>query len=162
MTQKNYDPFFNPEQTRDQYVEENQYNLKGFPFPLERDNPRGFFYRVTNTQAVKACLIQLIMTEPGERIMMPGYGTGLRRYIFDPNDDLSYQEMSNLILNSIRNWEPRIVVRSINVSSGEGDSRIEVDRDNVDSHSILISLEFSLKENLDEIEKLEFRTNLSI
>ena len=152
------DPFFNPEQTKAEYVDDGKNTVKGFAFPLDRKNPRGFFYRVTNTQAVKADLIQLLMTEPGERTMMPRYGTGLRKIMFEARDNLSSDQVSQVIANAISNWEPRIVVGSIDVKFSDDDPRTSRD---TDGHGIIVSISFALKDDLTTIERLDFAANFN-
>jgi phage baseplate assembly protein W len=100
------------------------------------------------------------MTEPGERVMMPQYGVGLRRAIFEQGDSILYQEIQNLIIRSIAEWEPRIVVRSLSVKApDENDPRLK----NFDGkdNSLIISIEYSLKDDLDNIDRLVFRTNFN-
>ena len=173
MKPENYDPFFNTDQTKEEHDDARNFDIKGFPFPLDRNNPRGFFYRATNHEVVKADLLQLLMTEPGERVMMPSFGTGLRRYMFEANDDLSRDRIAELVSLAISRWEPRIVVNAINVKFGtdedkvrtEGrglgtDSRVNVPGDNVAESSLIIAIEYSLKEDLENKDYLEFRVNL--
>lgn len=165
----NYDPFFNPEQTREQYEETENISIKGFPFPLDRNNPRGFFYRAENHDVIKADLIQLLLTEPGERVMMPSFGTPLRRSMFEFKDDTTRDQIRNLIAKSIERWEQRIVVRDISVSDGDNDSRIgklSFDSsnsflENNDRSSIIISIDYSLKEDLNNVNNLELRIDLN-
>jgi phage baseplate assembly protein W len=159
LPKRQYDPFFNPEQTQLEYSQETDPNaIMGFAFPLERNNPRGFFYRVTNTQAVKADLIQLLMTEPGERTMMPKYGTGLRKVFFEARDNLTNDQVSQIVANAISNWEPRIVVQSISVKFSDGDSRVNRETDGL---GIIVSISFALKDDLTNIEQLDFAANFS-
>jgi phage baseplate assembly protein W len=155
---KNYDPFFNPEQTKVQYLEDADSAIKGFAFPLDRNNPRGFFYRVTNTQAVKADLIQLLMTEPGERTMMPRYGTGLRRIMFEAKDAITSDQISAVIAHAISSWEPRIVVNSIAVKFADNDPRLN---SQVDVYGMIVSISFALKDDLANIEQLDFKANFN-
>jgi len=157
----NYDPFFNSDQSRLDAAETKMADIKGFPFPFDRDSPHGFMLRVVNHAAVKADLIQLIMTEPGERVMMPSFGTGIRRYIFEFKDNQSYRELEGLIANAIGRWEPRIVVQSIRVSAGDDDKRLIGLGSDIASSSIIISIAYALKENLEHIEALDFRVNIS-
>ena len=62
------------------------------------------------------------MTNPTERVMLPNYGTGLRKLLFKPNDEYVRMEAENLIKKAITLWEPRIVVSQIEISNGYNDS----------------------------------------
>ncbi len=173
MKPVNYDPDLNPEQSKSQYDDASNFNIKGFPFPLDRTNPRGFFYRALNHEVVKSDLLQLLMTEPSERVMMPSFGTGLRRYMFEVNDNISKNQIAELVAKAISRWEPRIVVHLIDVKFGTDedkvssvresvgiDRRIDVPGDNVAESSLIISIQYSLKTDLENKDYLEFRVNL--
>lgn len=162
---KTYDSFYNYEQSKEEYVKSQNYSIKGFSFPLNRNDPRGFFFRAINCEVIKADLIQLILTEPGERLMMPSYGTGLRSLIFDPVDPVTLDQANVIISESIKKWEPRIVVKKISVRYGESDrnllKQIPNNSDNIDLNSIIISIDYALKNNLQGIESLVFKLNKS-
>ena len=173
MKPTDYDPFFNPESNKVEYEDSENFDIKGFPFPLDRTNSRGFFYRAYNHEVVKADLLQLLMTEPGERVMMPSFGTGLRKYMFEFNDDLSRDQIAELVSIAIKRWEPRIAVGAINVNFGTNedktssvqnaqgaDKRIDVPGDNIAENSLIISIEYALKEDLENKDYLEFKINL--
>ncbi len=152
---KSYDAWFNSSGSKDK-SENNSFEIKGFPFPIDRSNKKGFFYKATNHEIIKSDLIQLLLTEPGERVMLPTFGTGLRRLIFEQKDSSSSSELRSLIINAIQIWEPRIVVHEITVSF---DDQVKFSKDNVDDNSFIISIVYSLKENLQGIENLVFRIN---
>jgi len=54
--------------------------------PLQKDNEDGF-YVLTKTLAenTKQNFKNLLLTVPGERVMLPGFGVGLRNLLFDNN-----------------------------------------------------------------------------
>lgn len=154
---------FNTEQTRLQYASSptNKARIKGFAFPLNRNDPRGFFYRAVDYELIRADLIQLILTEPGERVMMPNYGTGLRSSIFEQGDQILYSEIRNKIINSINRWEPRIVVRTIDVRSGENENNLSEFDQNGKDYTVIIQIDYSLKDNLEFIDRLVLRSNFN-
>jgi phage baseplate assembly protein W len=165
QNKRKYDSFYNYEQSREEYIKSQNYSIKGFPFPLNRNDPRGFFFRAINHEVIKADLIQLILTEPGERLMMPSYGTGLRKLIFEAVDPITLEQANSIISEAIRRWEPRIVVKRIDVRYGESDknllNHISNNSDNIDLNSIIIRIDYALKNNLDGIESLVFKLNKS-
>lgn len=158
-----YDPIFNTRQSQIDFDESltPDPKIKGFPYPLDRTDERGFFFRAIDHELVKSDLIQLLLTEPGERVMLPSFGTGLRRHVFEQKDDIEVAQLRQLIVESITRWEKRIVLRSVEVNFGDDDSRLLVSGDNVDQTSLIISIEYSLKEDLEGVENLEFRVNLN-
>ena len=58
----------------------------GLQYPLVK-NPRGLLAQKNGVDQIKADVLQLLLTNPGERVMLPNYGTPLRKLIFEPNDD---------------------------------------------------------------------------
>ncbi len=58
----------------------------GVAFPLDESN----MFKGTETiaQQNKANLINLLLTQPGERINLPHYGVGLKHLIFEQNIDI--------------------------------------------------------------------------
>lgn len=117
-------------------------DLKGFPYPLTT-SARGYFFTQTGVDVLKADLLQLLLTNPGERVMMPEYGTPLRRLLFQPADAILVSETRETIIQAINRWEPRIAVTALDVS---------VDPD---SNMLNINIEFRDPGNISLIENLE-------
>jgi phage baseplate assembly protein W len=126
-------------------------NYRGFGFPIQKSS-YGYFHRTNDLALIKADLIQLLLTEPGERVMFPQYGTGLRGFVFEPNDIALSQSIQEKVANAITNWEPRVVVTRIEVKFGEGD---DVDDDKM----IKVEVDFSLKTDLGTVETLQLSLN---
>jgi phage baseplate assembly protein W len=53
---------------------------------------------------VKGELIQLLLTNPGERPFLPTFGGGLRRLVFEANDDLTAGVAKAAITQAISRW----------------------------------------------------------
>ena len=52
--------------------------------PLHRDDRFGHFSLVTNyAEQVKQNFKNLLLTAPGERVMLPAFGVGLRNFLFE-------------------------------------------------------------------------------
>lgn len=87
----------------------------GAPYPIV-PNVRGLLASPGSLEQIKADLLVLLLTNPGERVMLPDYGTPLRDLMFEPNDPVLWQRAKDMINQSIRKWEPRITVDQIQVS----------------------------------------------
>ena len=57
----------------------------GLQYPLVKTH-RGILAQNTGVDQIKADLLQLLLTNPGERVMLPSYGTPLRELLFEQND----------------------------------------------------------------------------
>ncbi|WP_425097919.1 GPW/gp25 family protein [Tropicibacter sp. S64] len=58
---------------------------RNFLVPMGVDSSLGALRTVTDAEVqIKALLMQLLMTDPGERVMRPEFGTGIRGMVFEP------------------------------------------------------------------------------
>jgi hypothetical protein len=62
----------------------------------------------------------ILKTEERERINLPSFGGGLRRFLFEPNTVATRHQIEDRITRSLEEWEPRIAITSVEV---EEDSR---------------------------------------
>lgn len=74
---------------------------------------------------IHASIQRILMTDPGERVMVPEFGCDLRKYCFEPGDTILEFELKHEIISALERWEPRIQVGNINIQRTE-DSRILV------------------------------------
>jgi phage baseplate assembly protein W len=79
-------------------------------------------YRLTKTiaAAMQQNFKHLILTNPGERIMDPEFGVGIRRYLFE----LAESDVRDMIKNRIRKQVSKYLpmIRVYDISFGEGSS----------------------------------------
>jgi phage baseplate assembly protein W len=129
-------------------------NLLGCPYPIV-NTPQGLLPTVYDTNVIKADLLQLILTNPGERVMMPEYGTALRNLIFEPNDPLIYDRVKAAINAAIAVWEPRIVVQEVTVTDSAGSTNQDVAiAANMNSNTIYIAIRFFVPDKINAVENL--------
>ena len=85
-----------------------------FPF---KDSPKGFFLDLTKTdsQAIKADLMHLILTNKGERLYLPDFGTNLRRFIFSPNDSQTHSDIRQEINEVVGKYLPNLQINDVNI-----------------------------------------------
>lgn len=83
-----------------------------FPF---KDSVKGFFVDLTKTdsQAIKADLMHLILTNKGERLYLPDFGTNLRRYIFNPNDNQTHSDIKQEINDVVSKYLPNLKINEV-------------------------------------------------
>ena len=126
----------------------------GLQYPLVK-TPRGLLAHNSNVDQIKADLLQLLLTNPGERVMLPEFGTPLRKLIFEQND-ASLEAMAKYIISeSITKWEPRIVISNIEVTSKFDSNGLNHDDTREEIDAILgIKISFVDPENISQIESL--------
>jgi phage baseplate assembly protein W len=58
----------------------------------------------------------ILLTERGERPMLPDFGGGLRRFLFEPNSPATHRSMERVVMAALVDWEPRINVEKVEVT----------------------------------------------
>ena len=125
-------------------------DLKGFPFPVTK-NPLGFFYSQIGAKNIKSDLIQLILTNPGDRVMLSQFGTPLRKFFYEPNTETTRNEISIAIKDAIATWEPRITVKSITVTNlSETNGGIT----STNQNGVLVRINYINPEQINIVENL--------
>ena len=66
-----------------------------------------------DASAIKQAIVNLLLTNKGERLMNPEYGSGIRRYLFEPLDYGTSALIKQNIVTTIGRFEPRISVQEI-------------------------------------------------
>lgn len=74
---------------------------------------------VSAEQDIYESLWILLSTTPGERVMQPAYGCGLKAHVFDNLDESSFAVMRNLVEKAILFFEPRVTVENIDINDEE-------------------------------------------
>lgn len=133
----------------------------GVPYPTIKD-PRGFWHSQSGVNTIKSDLLQLLLTNPGERVMLPEFGTPLRTLLFEPNDPTLAEQARNMIINSIRRWEPRIAVQNIEVTTNIDETSLNINDDNTQKdHVLFIRIVFVDPQNIKEVQQLTLQMPLA-
>ena len=99
---------------------------RGVPFPV-RPSGDGRFPYAAGADKVQQSLQIILDTEPGERVMRPTFGCGLRRYLMHPNTAATRALIQQDVERAIAEWERRIDVQAIDVVPSEDEpSRVDI------------------------------------
>jgi hypothetical protein len=82
---------------------------------------------VAGPEKVRYSIFTLLDTDPGERVMRPDFGCGLRRYLMAPNNPGTRAAIAREITQSLNRWEPRIQLIDIQVSPTEDRSMVLIE-----------------------------------
>ena len=95
----------------------------GVKYPFINDNEKHFYVAANETLAdkVKSQLMHIVFTPKGQRIRMPEFGTDLIKYIFDQNDNVTWESVKTEINESVSRWSSNITIRNISVVKNEND-----------------------------------------
>lgn len=55
----------------------------------------------------------ILRTSPGERVMRPAFGAGLRRFVFAPNSATTHRAVEEAVRRALVDLEPRITVENV-------------------------------------------------
>jgi phage baseplate assembly protein W len=78
--------------------------------------------------------IQIILkTEEKERLNLPAFGGGLRKFLFEPNTVTTRFQIQDRITKALQLWEPRISITSV-----------EVEQDPQDRQSAIATIQYRL------------------
>ena len=97
-----------------------------FPF---RDSKEGFYFNLTKTNetAIRADLLHLLLTNKGERLYMPDFGSDLKKFIFEPNDGITHIDIKNNINETIKKYIPNLIIDSIEFKNNDIEELIVVE-----------------------------------
>lgn len=97
----------------------------GIKYPFTNNNYDGHFIDL-NTDidgSVASEIAHVILTRKGTRIRKPEFGTKLINYIFDPNDELTWENIQDEIKTEVGRYVPNAVINDVAViaSTKDGD-----------------------------------------
>ena len=85
--------------------------------PLQIDAQDGYLMNKTMHQAVRQNLKMLILTSPGERVMDPNFGVGLRRFLFEMANEYVYEDIRAAIQRQIEVYMPFVKIKNIAIKA---------------------------------------------
>jgi len=96
-------------------------------------NAPGVFNKTYSTkEQIKSNLINLLLTDKGERIMNPEFGADLRRSLFDNITTTSIDLLRIKIIDAINIFIPEVELENVDVKS------------NIDDNTLNITINYSL------------------
>jgi len=85
----------------------------GWAFPPSPATDRGGIALRAGTALLRQSIELILRTEPGERVMRPGFGAALRRFLMAPNTPATRSAIAREVDTALTLWEPRIAVREV-------------------------------------------------
>ncbi len=84
---------------------------------------------VTDEDSIRQSIKTILSTYPGERIMLPEFGSTLKRLLFEPMSQFTADTIQTEIESSIRRWENRAYISSVDVIADEDNNSYEISID---------------------------------
>ncbi len=96
-----------------------------FPFRIGTDGRT--VTPATLDEHVRGEVIQLLLTNPGERPFLPSFGGGLRRLVFEGNNDVTAGLAKASISRALSYWlKDRVEVTALNVTAEEATLNVDL------------------------------------
>jgi phage baseplate assembly protein W len=97
-----------------------------FPF---KDSPEGFYFKLnaTDADAIRADLLHLLLTNKGERLYLPDFGSDLKKFIFEPNDDITHEQIKDNLNENIKRYIPNLIINDITFTNNNIEELIIVE-----------------------------------
>ncbi len=110
-----------------------------YPF---KNSPQGFFLNLNSDdqRAIKADLMHLLLTRKGQRLYNPDFGTDLLKYIFEPNDALTLDAITEEVRMSVKKHLPNLSIKSLTVTPSEDNEYVAT-----------IRLDYTITDNVFDI-----------
>jgi len=89
--------------------------------PLQQSDEDGQVLTKTAREAIMQNMKMLMLTVPGERVMDPTFGVGLRRWLFRPLTNATYEEIATEIRRQISTHLPFVNFKGIGIETAEED-----------------------------------------
>ena len=93
--------------------------------PLSRNSLTGYKLIGNYVSLVKQNLKNLLLTVPGERMMMPDFGVGLKRFLFESDSPLVYDSVASRIREQISKYLSYIEITDIVFNSHSIDPNVK-------------------------------------
>ena len=104
---------------------------KGWSLPVLPDAASRQLVFAAGPEKVRQSIRVILETEPGERVMRPAFGCGLRRYLMKPNTVATRALIQRDVELALASFEPRIALQSVEVSPGEDPALVHIHVDYV-------------------------------
>ncbi|SHN40800.1 GPW/gp25 family protein [Chitinophaga sp. CF418] len=85
-------------------------HISSIRYPFAIDQGLGTLMEEQNyDQHVKQLMLQVLFTNPGERINRPDFGCGIRRMVFAPNSEVSANLTKVAVTQALEKWMADLV-----------------------------------------------------
>lgn len=91
----------------------------GLAFPPAADS-HGALATAAYEEDIRQSLQIILATNPGERVMRPEFGAGLRDFVFEPADLSTLQRIENRVREALIDFESRVDVVQVDASIDPG------------------------------------------
>jgi len=99
---------------------------RGWHFPPTFDKYSATVQMSENEEDIQESIGILLSTEPGERVMLSGYGADMKQLLFEPLDTRLSSFMESVIKDAIILHEPRVRLEKVTLTPIQLEGKIEI------------------------------------
>lgn len=115
--------------------------LFGPRWPLKKGNEDAFEMYDDVKDQISFYLRCVLLTSPGENISDPGYGVGLRRFLFEQNIDSTRESIRSSVSNQISRYLPYLDIQEIQVDASSVD---------IDSNTMSLRITYYIPSDINQ------------
>ncbi len=97
----------------------------GWNFPIQLDG-NGQIVQASDEASIAQAIWTILGTAWGERVMRPDFGCGINDLVFAVNNAETAGRLASSVRSALLQWEPRIEVQDVQVSSGDGGNLLNI------------------------------------
>jgi phage baseplate assembly protein W len=79
-----------------------------------------------NDNAIAGSIRNLLLTSHYERLFNPELGSNLKKMIFEPIDNITTSIIQGMILQTIKNYEPRVTIQDVIATPDYDNDRYDI------------------------------------
>lgn len=79
-----------------------------------------------NDNAIAGSIRNLLLTSHYERLFNPELGSNLKKVLFEPIDNITTSIIQGMILQTIKNYEPRVIIQDVVASPDYDNDRYNI------------------------------------
>ena len=107
--------------------------------PLTYDPADGpYLLNKTLGETIKQNIKMLVLTSPGERIMDPNFGIGLRNFLFESIGDETFTDIVTRMKDQLAEYIPVVNLESVEFITSDEDSTIPI-------NEIVVSVKYNIE-----------------
>lgn len=118
----------------------------GVKIPIQMGTTGYFNQTFTNIDEAKSNLYNLLLTQKGERVMQPNFGTSIYGRLFEPITRNLSVDIEKEIRAAVDMWLPYVELTDVEV---------DISDDNIDRNRFDIRVAFGLRRDLKQYDEIQ-------
>lgn len=111
------------------------YGIK-YPFSEESELLTFFDLDETKLDGIRSKILHIIFTPKGQRLRHPEFGTDLIKYIYEPNDSITWDAIKEEIRKQVSRYLPEVIFNNISILQNPEEN----------DHAIFVEVDYSVQD----------------